>query len=234
MSPMRILWTAVLATAVGGCPGETDEHDDTSPDGYAGHCEYRPTVLSDLDTVGLVGISARELLSRAEGTYTGELSWIANLASHANSGTTTSIRIDLSYAAGEIRDVEAVLLQPCGHLGPCPCEDRLEVDVNVRIVSTDGALDEEMVAALQYVPTDGYFTSELPHLYHRFDPDGSAGGLATSDIQLPEDATLREVFLAADFDDGTVTGGLNVEVDMRGGIGAGPIASFSATTVSTD
>jgi hypothetical protein len=244
---MRMAWIVAAATLVSGCAGEADSDEGTSETastsgddvgsddgGYAGSCEYRPSVLPDIDAVGLVGISARELLARAEGTYTGELSWIENLASHANAGTQTPVEIEVMYAGGEIRDIDAELVAPCLHDGPCPCEDRLEVDVNVRIVSTDGALDEQMVIALQYAPTDDYFGSGLPHFYHRFDPDASPGGLETSDIDIPEDTTLREVFLTADFDDGTCGGSFNVEIEMGPGIGAGPFASFTATTDSTD
>lgn len=234
---MRRAWILVVATAVGACvdtSGSASSAGNPDDGGYAGSCEYHPSVMSDLDAVGLVGISANELLARAEGTYAGELSWVESLAPHANAGTQTPVEIEVTYAGGEIRDVDAVRLQPCGHLGPCPCEDRLEVDVNVRIVSADGGLDEHMVVALQYSPTDDYFGSGLPFFYHRFDPDAAPGGLASSDLDLPDGATLREVFLTADFDAGTCTGSFNVEIQMGNGIGAGPFANFTATTDPSD
>jgi hypothetical protein len=231
----RKTWILVVVAAwIGGCVGDAEDVGDPDDGTYAANCEYRPSLLPSLDAVALVGASASEVLARAEGNYAGDLSWNGSVASHANNGNTTPVDIEIVYAGGEIRDVDAVLLQPCEHLGPCPCEDQLEIDVNVRIVSADGALDEQMVVALLYSPTNDYFGSPLPHFYHGFDPDAAPGGLASSDIAMPEGATLRELFLTAEIDAGTCTGSLNAEIDMDGGIGAGPFASFTAITDAPD
>jgi hypothetical protein len=61
--------------------------------------------------------------------------------------------IEISYDGGEIRNVDAVLVSPCEHDGPCPCEDSFEIDVTWRVVSMDGVLDESWVAPIKHQPT---------------------------------------------------------------------------------
>ncbi|MCA9659199.1 MAG: hypothetical protein KC486_12710 [Myxococcales bacterium] len=195
-------------------------------------CERTPTQLSSLDAASITGQTPAEVLARAAGTYSGEVRYAGAFVTHKNDGASAPVTVELTYAGGELRDIDAVLVQPCPHDGPCPCEDSLEIDVNLRISSDDGALDETLTVALTSTPNN-LIGSALPSIYHPYDPDAAPGGLETTDLDVDASA-LRDVILTGTLDRGGAHIGLNAEVEVGDGVGFGPFAEVFAIRELTD
>jgi len=189
-----------------------------------GECKRTTTVLASTDVVSITGQSAADVLSVAGGAYTGELRWFENLAQHANAGTSTPLTLELVYVGGEVRDIDAELVSPCYLDGPCGCDDTLEIEMTLKLASDDGALLDTIPVTLKSSPAE--FSD--PWLSQSFDPDAAPGGLQTTDLSLPKDATLREFSITAIFESGAASGELRVAVNMGGGVGVGPFAGFDA------
>jgi hypothetical protein len=143
------------------------------------------------------------------------------------------LEVEVAYAGGEIRDVDSELVTPCMHDGPCPCSDRLEIDVRFRIVSDDGALDEMWTVALQHQPENDYFSPVGTSMYHRFDPDATTGTLSRGSFAIDPDTVLDEMVMTGQFRGGALEGALNVQVSQGGAdgwVGFGPVSNFGTVT----
>lgn len=210
-----------------GADGSSSAGESTTGDTYAGQCDQIPTVVVDPDQVGITGISAREALVQAEGVYTGTIVWTADTpANYLGSTEPSALTLEIRYDGGEIRDVDAVLVHPCEHDGPCPCEDSLEIDVTWRLVSADGVLDESWTAPLVHQPNSWYMANPLG-ISHDFQPDDAAGSLGAASFDLG-DSVLRRLVAQAELGDGAAQGSISTEIEMLGGIGFGPAANFAA------
>jgi hypothetical protein len=216
----------------------TDDAATGPGDSYDGMCQETITVLTSSDAVGPTGISPATVLAEAQGIYTGTMTWTAEgPVRYTGALGPTATEVEVTYAGGEIRDVVAELVMPCQHDGPCPCEDRLEVDVQIRLVTADGALDEVWTATLNHLPPteDIYFGSPGTSIYHRFDPDDTQGALSRASFAVSDGVVINEMVATAQLSRGALEGSLNVEVAMPDGadggwIGFGSIAGFGAIT----
>ena len=214
----------------GGSEGGSESGD------YGGNCVETPTVLAGPGSAGPTGIAPAPVIAEAEGVYTGNMSWHSEgPVLYEGAVGPTPVEIEVAYIGGEIRDIDAELVSPCQHDGPCPCEDSLEVDVQLRIVSGDGVLDETWTVALKHYVTGGDgFTTPGTSMFHGFEPDDTQGTLSRASFSLSDGTTLDQMVLTGQFRDGALEGGLGVEVSLDGpggGFGGfGSLASFGTVT----
>lgn len=234
---------------MGGCDGElrdrpacTDDGtcDSTADDNSAGGCgEEATTVLTDLSVVppGFEQ-SAADVVASLEGNYTGKLTWRANDGpiSIPHAETNSPLTLGVAHDGGEVRLVEVELAGefPNGQEGGTPCSNRIEIDTTISITTEDGLFADTWDTSVeQRSVTDGFSEGGATMLYHSIDFSAQEGTLIASDFSF-EGAELRDVIVTASFGDGEVTGSLLMEVQSEDGdggwIGAGDVASFSATT----
>ncbi len=219
--------------------GSASEGGDTTG-AYGGNCVETVTVLAGPNALGPTGIAPAPIIADAEGTYTGSMRWLADEGPVKYQGAVgpTPVEIEVAYVGGEIRDVQAELVTPCEHDGPCPCNDRLEVDVQMRVVSADGVLDETWTVELDHLPpgSDDWFSSVGTSIYHRFDPDtDTQGTLSRGAFEIASDHVVERMIMTGGFEGGALEGALNVEVAIvsgpaQGSIGFGAVANFGAVT----
>lgn len=225
-------------SSTGPAPGSTnatattgDDPVETAGDRY---CVQTITVLEDLDAVGPTGLLPRDVLEASEGAFSGGMTWLAEgPVRYSGALGPIPLTIEVTYAGGEIRDVDAELVTPCQHDGPCPCEDRLEIDMEMRVRSDDGVLDEAWTVAVHHQPSYDGFGSNGTSIYHRFDPDETQGSLSRASFTLSDDVVLDEMVATGEFRGGSLAGGFNVQVALGGaggGIGFGPGATFGTVT----
>jgi hypothetical protein len=141
--------------------------------------------------------------------------------------------MEIRYDGGEIRNVDAVLVSPCQHDGPCPCEDSFEIDVTWRLVSMDGVLDESWVAPVVHQPTSFSMAADIG-ISHDFQPDDTMGTMSAASFDLPEDFALLRLVAQSDLVGGAAQGSISTEIEMLGGIGYGPVANFAGVREVTD
>lgn len=208
----------MFAFGIAGCGARFDP---------GGKCERTVHVLSSVDAPSLTGRTAADVLSLAEGVYAGSVTWIDNQIAHEDAGASVPVEIEVAYAGGEIRDVDATLVEPCLNDAPCECDDTLEIDVALRIVADDGSLDEHWVVTLE-ITDDPLGSETLPGIRHTFDPDEEPGGLQTDDLKLAAGENLRAVSFSAGFTEGAIAAGLHVEADVKHGVGFFLVAEIGA------
>lgn len=220
----------------GSC-GATDDDDDS-----AGGCgEETTTVLTDLSLVppGFEQ-SAADVVASIEGDYAGKLTWRANDGpiNVAHAGTNSSLTLGVAHDGGEVRLIEVELSGqfPGGNEGGTPCSNRLEIDTAISFATDDGLFAETWDASVELRSVaDGFSEGNTASVYRPIDFAAHEGALLSSDFTF-EGAELRDVIVTAGLGDGEVTGSVFMEVqsgdDETGWIGAGDVASFSATATS--
>ncbi|MBL8944345.1 MAG: hypothetical protein JNK45_14395 [Myxococcales bacterium] len=188
-------------------------------------CVRTPTVLPDVDAVGVTGLRASDLLAEAEGTFTGQIAWL-NEPPLTYTGTTdpSALTLTLQYDGGEIRSIDAELGE-CPSLGGCACEDRLEVDVTWRLTSADGVLDETWVAPLLHEPQSWTMAKPIG-IATEFQPDDTQGSLSAASFT--GEGELQSLTARATFRNGAAQGSIDGLVLWNEWIGAGAAATFAA------
>jgi hypothetical protein len=223
------------ASATGGDTEDPPGDESSGTGDYGGTCVENVTQLASTNDVGPTGIDPTPVLDEAVGIYNGSLRWGPDEGPVYYDGPDgpTPVEIEISYAGGEIRDVDAELVQACQHDGPCPCEDRIEIDVQLRLVSEDGLFDETWTVALSHQPVNDYFSPVGTSINHPFEPDETVGSLSRASFHI-EDATLDEAVLTGQLIDGAFAGGIGVTVSLAGpggGFGGfGSIGQIAAVT----
>ncbi|MFH1468093.1 MAG: hypothetical protein ABIO70_27145 [Pseudomonadota bacterium] len=135
----RTLLSASALLLLGACSEKAAED-------YAGpHCEDTPTVIT-LEEATALGFSGADVLALAEGIRDETLTWTAD-------ESTTPVHVTVTYDAGEVRFVDSEPVYPEGEDGAIQdiavvCDDRVEVDVTVTVVTDDGGFDEAWDVAL--------------------------------------------------------------------------------------
>ncbi len=238
--------------AVGGCDTDAqdpapcpddgtcdDDDDDDDVDIDNGGCgEETTSVLTDLSTVppGFEQ-SAGDLIASIEATYGGKLTWRPNdgpvTVGHAE--TNSALTLSVAHDGGEVRLIEVALSGqfPNGTEGGTPCSNRLEIDTTISFATEDGLFEETWDASIEKRSVEDDFSNgAAASLYRPIDFSAHEGTLMASDFSF-QGAELRDVIVTASFGDGEVSGGLLMEVQSGDGedgwIGAGDVASFSAT-----
>lgn len=205
-------------------PGDDTESGSSSGDIY-GQCEQESTVIA-IDEQSPLGFSAQDLLDDAVGTYTGALQWSQEgPVQYTGDVGPTGIEAEIVYVGGEARSVDGVLVQGCMHDGPCPCPDRLEVDVRLNITTADGVLDESFDAELVYTEDDSGFSLPGVSIRLEFDADATAGTFSSASLDIDEQWTLQYLEFGFSPESGTLGGSLNAAVEGIG-FGFGSIASI--------
>lgn len=218
--------------SVGTTAAETSATSTGDP--YAGACDERPTVVGDPQTIGITGVSAMEVIAEVEGIYTGSISFMDNTpAGYIGPTAASPSTIEIRYDGGEIRSVDAVLVSPCEHDGPCPCEDSFEIDVTWRVVSMDGVLDESWVAPVKHQPTSFHMSADIGISYE-FQPDDTSGTMSAASFDLDDGFVLLGLVARAELISGAVQGDISTSVEMLGGVGYGPVATFAGVREVTD
>lgn len=201
--------TACAMLAASAC-SEPDpppyDHHTPQPEG----CEGWMTVLSGINEVSPLGIRAADMLSLAAGDHASTVLWgrggsydnvTVELASPAGEG---AISARIHYAGGEVRFHESNEIS----YFDWACSDQLEVDVEVEVVTNDGALNERFTAPLRST------IAQVATLSHRIALSELKGTLALTAVD-PPDATQA------------------VQIDV-GVTAAGPFGAVSAVpTVTT-
>lgn len=235
----RIAFSLVLAGCVidagvghdaGSSSGSTsaDGSSDTGTNG-GGRCDHHPMVLGDPLQVGLTGVSASDVLAAVAGTYTGAIAWMADTPAHYQGSTDPSaLTLEIRHDGGEIRSIDAVLVEDCIDEGPCPCEDSLEIDVVWRLVSADGVLAERWNAPLVHQPGSFVMATDIG-ISHELQPDDTEGTLAASSFAPVDGWLLQRLVAQSELDDGNAQGTISTELERLGAIGYLPAATFTAT-----
>jgi hypothetical protein len=201
------------------------DSDGESGDAPPSGCVFTPTVLASVDDVGITSLSASDVLAEAEGTFVGRIAWLDEEPLRwAGSTEPSDLTITVSYDGGEIRSIDAELLE-CPNLNGCACEDRLEVDVTWRIVSADGVLDETWVAPVLHEPQS--WTMSKPIGMIRDMPfDAIEGSL--SEASFVTEGELESLDLRVTFRNGALEGTVGSQLIFMGGAFFGPAATFGA------
>jgi len=216
LSPLLLLplcWTAA------GCDpfGEPGTGDLQS----SGGCVEEVTVLAGVDAASPLGFSASEVLSVAVGERTSSMAWGEGLA---DGGVTVKfgpesgaaeLSVTVAYAGGEVRYVKSTPEESGWDGGYADCHDRLEVDAEVSVKSSGGALDESFTAALRAsTPRISTLTREIKH-------EELGGSLALTTVA-PVEASVGAVNLDLGFTQDGIFGGAwsQVEVVMGEVVGA--------------
>ncbi|MEM6290985.1 MAG: hypothetical protein AAGA54_06950 [Myxococcota bacterium] len=199
-----------------------------------GQCDQIPTVIG-LEDDNVTDRTAQQVLDVALGEYTGAMRWVDEgpvLYQGALGPTPTTL--ELTYAGGDVRSVEGVLVEACGHDGPCPCPSVLEIDAGLRITTEDGAIDDTFEVVLTYSQgDDSGFDPAGISINQVFDPDASGGTLAGSDFAVSETFEVLEFSFGFGLDEaGALGGSIGAEVEGMGFGGFGPVAQFGAVSTA--
>jgi hypothetical protein len=213
--------TVLLAAALSACGGgqtggevEGGTHTVEGP----GHCNNVATPLASVDTVGPLGYAAADLLAFASGTHSARAAWLVHPMHdvHIDTGPEvgqTDVELDIRYAGGVARHVDSTP-RPTTTEGPVQtCSDWLEVDVEVTLRTSGGALDEAW-----RLPLAGDLDSAS--VYRRFEP-GELDGAFYANVVQPENGELKQFFIATGVgSDGKLSGQVSgvLEIAVEGGV----------------
>lgn len=152
-------------------------------------CQDTPTDVT-LEEVTELGFSAAEVLARLPASEVALLTW--------EGGGTTDLTLTYAPAAAA-RFVDSVAVYPDGD-GETPaiaviCEDRVEIDLDFTIATTDGALDEDLAAPIRATAVDAatvWADLDLDGLQGSLDFDAFTDGTAYDDRSAWVSFTLGE------------------------------------------
>lgn len=201
-------------------PGE-DLGEDAGGD--AG-CKEEATVLAGLDAATALGFTAADVLVSAAGPHTAAMTWSGGLDDGpvdielTPAAGAADLSVTITYAGGEVRHIKSTPDDGGeGHDGGffADCHDRIEVDVEVDISSSDGGLDERFVAPLRAT------TRGISTLRHAIAFDDLQGSLKLAKVD-PASAKVGPVAFDLGISPSGLFGdaGAQVEVEFAGGIGA--------------
>lgn len=147
---------ALVALVAPACDLMGEPTPEPGIDSLDGGCEEEITILAGVDASSPLGFSAAEVLEVAVGEHASPMLWGAGLSDpmvtvefgpEAGEGKLT---VDVAYNGGEVRYVKSTAKGGEEFDGGYQeCFDRLEVDVDVHVASSGGALDESFSAPLQ-------------------------------------------------------------------------------------
>ncbi len=203
------------------------------PDNLAqdGGCVDTARPLAGVEAQSSLGFSAAQLLARVEGEHVSPMVWAEALEEgdiRVEFNTTpgmAELRAVVRYLGGEVREVSSEPEESGftlgGGAGGCP--DYLEVDVEIELVSDDGALAETLPATLRsWDPRFGKVDLELPL-------DALEGSLAVRTVE-PAHARVVDPSLQLGLSQlglsGGIEGGVELESGDAVGFGVLPIASW--------
>jgi len=134
LRPVTLLVPLALAGCFGGQTGQG--LIDREPV----RCPRTPVTVA-ADEPALLGSSPRALADSVRGPWREPLVW-------SQTDQRTVITVNVAYTATQAR-----LLQASADAGATACADELELDVEVQLVTDDGALDESRPGTLRFTST---------------------------------------------------------------------------------
>jgi hypothetical protein len=198
----------------------------------SGACEETVTVLGSLEEATALGFTAGEVLAQAEGTFESPIVWsapgeIVAVGPEQGEGRLT---LTVAHAGGEIRHVASTPRDVGGGaendggmeggpaLGGDVCKSRVEIDVQLTMVTSGGALNDTVPAIVA--------SSDPRHvtLSAELDPDALAGSLEVTPAM--EGFTLTKLTVSGGMAAGTSYGSIAAQVELDDGEVAG--AGFGA------
>jgi hypothetical protein len=202
---------------------EPDLDEGNALDGDAG-CKEEATVLAGLDAATALGFTAADVLASAGGTHMSPMTWSKGLndapaiVEFGPEAGAAQLTVAINYAGGEIRHIKST---PEGFENGndggfvAECHDRLEIDVEVDLDSSGGALAEHFVAPLRAT------TRGIATLRHSIEFDAVQGSLALTKVE-PADAEVGPVDLDIGISPSGLFGSASalVEIAVAGGVGA--------------
>lgn len=203
----------------GGMSGETDNGGTLGSSGAIGNCDAKPSDLDSLDQKTKLGFSANDILAFSAGVHETKIRWgEGDFATFGPETGEHGLRIEVTRASGKPRFVayeehksngddnigtaDIGLAYPdCSQLGA------VEIDVDVKIKSDGGALDESGKATLRA-------TSALwATLSLDIKAEDIQGKLALRDSK-PAGFVLDAITIGLDFSQFGVRGGLQTTLTM--------------------
>ena len=198
-------------------PGPTPGNAQTSADlgGPTGRgCEEQVEVLLDPSMATQLGFSPQDLLDLAEGSFTETLWWYEGRGT-AQAGSEGEIEVTLRYRAGELRFVDQrpapQMIEPGAPDIAVPrfvpnCPDRLEVDVEMTLRTSGGALQETIGVTLFAT------TPRVANVRTRIAMDALQGDL-TWQVEDPETVIERTLGVFVQISGVGMRGGLDGRVE---------------------
>ncbi len=217
----RLLTSALLLAATAGCDGpEPAPWGGDNDDLYGLECVEEVTVLAGLDADSELPFTGAELIELAKGEHVSPMVWGSGLddgfaeVSFGPEVGEAELAVTISYGGGEVRYVKSTL-EGQGDGGVGECHDRLEVDVDVHLSSSGGALDESFTAPLAAT------IARIAVIRHSLELDALGGSLAVEAVE-PQDASISPVDLELGITTDGLFGGASsvVEIEGDGFVGA--------------
>lgn len=236
----HVRFASVLALVAAGAVG-CNEVQGGSQTGHDGDetgfdpCEETVTVVGSLEEAIALGFTAGEVLAQAEGTFESPIVWSASgeqvsVGPEQGEGQLT---LTVAHAGGEIRYVASVPKESDGGAeldggneasiaAEDACVSRVEIDVQLTMVTSGGALDDTVTAVIA--------SSDPRHvtLAAELDPDALGGSLSVTPVQ--EGFTLEKLIVSGGMAAGTSYGSIGVQLEYDdgdvAGVGFGSIAQW--------
>lgn len=179
-----------------------------------GGCVEEVTVLAGVDAASVLGFTAADVLDLATGEHVSPMTWGAGVEDdlatvhfgpEAGAGKLTAI---IDYAGGEVRYVKSTPEASEYDGGFAICNDRLEVDVEVKLISAGGAFDEGFVAALRAT------TPRIATLVHDAKIDDLDGSLALTEVS-PASVSVGDVHIELGITEDGLFGGASSVIEVH-------------------
>lgn len=234
---------AVGATSAAGCnsvQGGSQTGHDNDETAYD-PCEETVTVLGSLEEATALGFTAGEVLAQGEGTFESPIVWappgeVVTVGPEQGEGQLT---LTVAYAGGELRHVASTPKENVddggNEGGPAIadgelCKSRVEVDVQLTLVTGGGALNDTVEAVLSSAdPRHVAIAAEL-------DPEALGGSLSVTSNQAG--FTLTRIAVEGGMAAGTSYGSIGAQVEMNdgqvAGVGFGAIATWPTDATCDD
>jgi len=213
-----------LLVACGG--SETGNPVENGDVGESAGCEVAGSTSLPFDRQSALGFAAADLLDNAGGTRQQTLRWqTLRFGSYGPETGEQTLHVTITPVGSTARLVDYRQKQGGGEIA-LDCADQLEVDVELRLVSGGGALDETVRSKLVAR------RAEVSTLSASFDPEKLAGSLTVSAAELGAGWQVRALNLSVQATRYALSGSLAASFEKRTSDsvgqspGAGPLAVF--------
>jgi hypothetical protein len=163
-----------------------------------------------------LGFGAEEVLAAASVT-SASLDWLETNPRHLPESGTAELSVSLE-PRGTASFVES--RNPDGSVG-FPCVDRVEVDVQVALATSGGALNESFASKLRATTPA---VAELSHVFGK----GNVSGTLSFDAASLAGRTVERVTVDASFRNGELSGAVSAGIQQI----SGEVASFQELTIA--
>lgn len=195
--------------------------DTADLDAGGGECVETVTVLADLAAVSQLGFAPAEVLAFAAGEHSSPMEWGAGIEEsfakvsfgpESGAGTLTAT---ITHKGGEARYISSKPKEGEWDGAYASCGDRVEIDVEVTLASSGGALMESFVAPLRAR------TAKVATVQHEIELEDLGGALELTEVE-PEQVRVSAMQIELGISEGGLFGGASstVEVPMGDAVAA--------------